>query len=314
MKTKLLKIDDLIVNPDLRVRAHLDVPTYKEYEEGYRAGSVFPPLDVFDFGDDKMVIVDGEHRFMGAILAEVKKHECVVHEGSKQDAIKFALQCNTAHGLRRTNEDKRHAVVLALSEFDKFSDGVLADMCAVSHTFVAIIRKEVQPATVASSVSAKRIGRDGSARKVPSSIPKKITPAKSESKPAAKKEKSTPKPPSTKCKTGIPIPPEIMPLWDLGQKAKDLLALISKIKSEMNEAKDDLLFVEVNFQEVQAALSNLYTETKRAVPYAVCPSCNGLLIDDCTSCKGRGFVSQFWWSTFATAEVKALRKEEDATE
>jgi len=81
-------------------------------------------------------------------------------------------QSAPAHGLRRTNADKRRAVEIALREFPNLSSAELARVCAVSHTLVDKVRP--QPATVAGSEA--RLGADGKIRKMPGSAHEKARP------------------------------------------------------------------------------------------------------------------------------------------
>lgn len=60
-------------------------------------------------------------------------------------AVLYACGANAAHGLRRTNADKRRAVLTLLEdgEWAKLSDEEIARRCAVSRPFVGGLRPEV---------------------------------------------------------------------------------------------------------------------------------------------------------------------------
>ena len=75
--------------------------------------------------------------------------------GGRIDALKFALGANAIHGQRRTNQDKRRCVEIALREFANLSSRAIAEMCGVSDPFVNQIR---QVQTVSTS---QRTGSDG---------------------------------------------------------------------------------------------------------------------------------------------------------
>jgi hypothetical protein len=66
-----------------------------------------------------------------------------MRQGTRRDAILHAAGANAAHGLRRTNADKRRAVETLLrdEEWSKWSDREIARMCAVSQPLVSQIRK-----------------------------------------------------------------------------------------------------------------------------------------------------------------------------
>lgn len=69
------------------------------------------------------------------------------------------------HGLRRTNADKRRAVMAALAHPNGrgLSDRLIAEHCGVSDPFVGTVRAELQ--TVSSlATTEKRKGKDGKQR------------------------------------------------------------------------------------------------------------------------------------------------------
>ena len=77
---------------------------------------------------------------------------------------------NSAHGLRRTNDDKRRAVEMLLSdeEWSKRSDRWIAEKCGVHHDTVGSYRKQLS----VSASSPGRTGQDGKTRKLPERKPK----------------------------------------------------------------------------------------------------------------------------------------------
>jgi hypothetical protein len=62
----------------------------------------------------------------------------MVHAGTRRDAVLFAVRANQAHGLRRTNDDKRRAVMTLLNdeEWGKWSNREIARRCAVHPSLV----------------------------------------------------------------------------------------------------------------------------------------------------------------------------------
>ena len=125
-------------------------------------GDRFPPVVVFQ-NDGEFIMADGFHRAKAARRARLKHILAEIRQGSRKDALRFALGANHKHGLRRTNGDKRRAVELALAEFGNQSDRLLAEMCGVSQTFVTNIRHQL----IAVMSSAPRLGKDGKFRALP---------------------------------------------------------------------------------------------------------------------------------------------------
>jgi hypothetical protein len=105
---------------------------------------------VFDDGNKKY-LADGFHRLAAAKHVGRDRIKVDIRKGRKQDAFMHSLKANAEHGLRRTNEDKRHAVELLLDDFEysDASDREIAQLCAVTHPFVAKIRADLgKPANV----------------------------------------------------------------------------------------------------------------------------------------------------------------------
>src|SRR4051812_11842038 len=111
-------------------------------------GDSFPPIIVYhdkeEDGDEKYWPADGLHRLAAAKLARCNYIKCDVREGTFRDALKHSLGANVNQGLRRTNADKRCAVVKALAddEWSGWTVREIADLCGVSHTLVENMRKE----------------------------------------------------------------------------------------------------------------------------------------------------------------------------
>ena len=108
-------------------------------------------------------------------------------------------------------------------------------------------------------------------------------------------------------KVGNGIPPSILPLWQRADAAgKEASDVVSKIRTVFKAAQtdDDPIFRELSHSSVLAALDNLYADLKRIRPHAVCHVCNGVRVDKCKACRGRGFVSKFFFDTCVPEEFK----------
>lgn len=146
--TKLLNIDRISTDEGTQTRQVLDQTTCAEYAQAMLDWKEFPPIDVFSDGTDYW-LADGFHRVQGAKDAGLTEIKANIHEGTKRDAILFAVGANDAHGLRRTNADKRTAVELLLrdEEWSQWPDREIARQCAVSHNFVSSLRPICHPMT-----------------------------------------------------------------------------------------------------------------------------------------------------------------------
>ena len=131
-----------------------------EYAESMLAGDEFPPLVVFQ-SRDEFVLADGFHRLRAASCAKFNEIVAEIRLGTRIDALRHSLAANHTHGLRRTTEDKRYAVTVALREFRDWSDRMIADVANVSHPLVAQMRRQLEEFPV------RRTGRDGKIRALP---------------------------------------------------------------------------------------------------------------------------------------------------
>ena len=110
--------------------------------------------------------------------------------------------------------------------------------------------------------------------------------------------------------TGWPVPTHLIPLWQRADEAQELLTILSRVKGTLRAAQEnkDKLFAEVNFSSALSQLDQAWTDIKTAKPFAVCPTCQGQLPDNCTLCRGRGLISEHRWNTCVTSEDKAFRE------
>jgi hypothetical protein len=120
-------------------------------------------LVYFDEPNNRYILVDGFHRFEAhrrlhpndAILVKLEL-------GTLDDARWASLGVNKSHGLRRTNADKRNAIVNALKhpKGTELSDRQIAEHVGVHHDTVRRIRKELE-LTGEIRQSNSRTGQDG---------------------------------------------------------------------------------------------------------------------------------------------------------
>ncbi|MEI7638052.1 MAG: ParB N-terminal domain-containing protein [Syntrophus sp. (in: bacteria)] len=164
--------------PETQPRTAMDMLVIAEYAEVMKAGTTFPPADVFKV-EDRYVLVDGFHRIEAAVQAQIDTYLCEVHEGTMRDAFLFASGVNAAHGLRRTPEDKHRAVerLLADAEWSQWNDSTIAEKCRVSHSFVSKVRqisfhggkipdeRKVKRGTKTYTMSTAKIGKQKTAKK-----------------------------------------------------------------------------------------------------------------------------------------------------
>ncbi len=87
-------------------------------------------------------LCDGFHRAEAANGAGLTEIAAIVKQGTRRDAVLYSVGANAKHGLRRTNADKRRAVMTLLedSDWSHWSDREIARHCQVDHKTVGKLR------------------------------------------------------------------------------------------------------------------------------------------------------------------------------
>lgn len=138
-----LSLESIRRDPDLQSRAEPCCDALASYTE-LLADPAFdlPPVAVFHDGATYW-LADGWHRMDAYAAAGRTEIPAQIHDGTRRDALRYALSANATHGLSRTRMDKERAVQMALAdpEWCQWSDREIARLCAVSHTFVARTRR-----------------------------------------------------------------------------------------------------------------------------------------------------------------------------
>lgn len=129
---------------DTQPRQFINEDTVNDYSEQMLEDAEFPAIDVFHDGANYW-LADGFHRFFATKKAGFLDIEANIHEGTRRDAVLFSVGTNAVHGLRRTNDDKRKAVLTLLNdlEWSEWSDNEIARRCHVSNMTVGRIKKSM---------------------------------------------------------------------------------------------------------------------------------------------------------------------------
>ncbi len=134
---KTVNIADIRINGGTQSRAAINRDTVADYAEAMEAGAEFPPVIVF-YDGSAYWLADGFHRYEAYARAGVNDVPAEIRQGTQRDAILYSVGANAAHGLRRTNEDKRRAVMVLLNdpEWSTWSNREIARQCSVSEYLV----------------------------------------------------------------------------------------------------------------------------------------------------------------------------------
>lgn len=139
----LLALNKIRLDGGTQSREQLSDDAIAEYAAKMADGEEFPRVVVFYDGTDHW-LADGFHRVKARAAAGKSEVDADVRQGTRRDAILHSVGANAAHGLRRTNEDKRRAVLTLLNDeqWAKWSDREIAAKTGTSNRFVSNLRNE----------------------------------------------------------------------------------------------------------------------------------------------------------------------------
>jgi hypothetical protein len=140
----MLRLEQIRTDGGTQPRAQIDWVVVSEYAADMEEGATFPPVVVFYDGSDYW-LADGFHRVEAAKSLGLVEIAADIRQGTRRDAVLYSVGANTSHGLRRTNEDKRRAVLTLLNdeEWRGWSDNRIAQLCGVSQPFVSSMRSSL---------------------------------------------------------------------------------------------------------------------------------------------------------------------------
>lgn len=124
-----------------QIRAQASMDVAKEYAEAFERGDAFPPVKA-RYDGTHYWLTDGFHRIMAAELLGAVEMAVEVRSGTRRDAVLDAVGANAEHGFRRTNADKRQAVLVLLedAEWSAKSDREIARLAKVDPGVVGRLR------------------------------------------------------------------------------------------------------------------------------------------------------------------------------
>ena len=141
----MMALSDIRTDGGTQSRASLYQNIIEDYSAALGEGASFRPVVVFYDGREHW-LADGFHRYHAHQKLGLVEIGVDIRQGTRRDAVLHSVGANDNHGLRRTNEDKRRAVLTLLNddEWVKWSDREVARQCSVSHEFV----RRLRPVTV----------------------------------------------------------------------------------------------------------------------------------------------------------------------
>ena len=142
-----LHLDQIRTDGGTQPRVLIDEQVVSDYAALYSTGVNLPPVTVF-FDGATYWLADGFHRYWANKQIDCEYVFADVHQGTQRDAILYSVGANAGHGLRRTSEDKRKAVLTILTnpkvshddDGNPWSNNAIAQRCQVDPKTVASVR------------------------------------------------------------------------------------------------------------------------------------------------------------------------------
>jgi hypothetical protein len=260
-----------------------------------------PPVILFPDGGDYYRLGDGFHRVLAARKAGLTEIAAEVRQGAQRDAVLFGICANSAHGLPRSNADKRHAVALLLAdpEWRQWSDREIGRRCQVDTKVVSRMRRS---ACVAKPQIADRKVRRGDTVYEMNVRPKKAADD------TAKTETLLTRPVARTDLLGIPLPEGRAAVFAASADFQEVQELFDRLATVLDRIaqgaggevyRQDLIQTNNNGKAGYACAAVRAARNKlvAAEPYCgYCPSCYAQRpargYASCKSCGGRGWTSR----------------------
>jgi hypothetical protein len=142
-----IALEKVRIDGGTQPRAAIDQEYVTELATALEDGVALPPVDVVADGATYW-LVDGFHRYHAHRKCSFGHIAATVTPGTQADAQWLSYQANQQQdtvGLRRSNADKRRAVLAALShpKGESMSDNAIAEHCGVSGAMVGIYRRSM---------------------------------------------------------------------------------------------------------------------------------------------------------------------------
>lgn len=137
-----LKLAQIRIDGETQSRVEINNEVVAEYALALTEGEKFPPVIVFFDGVDYW-LADGFHRRHAHDKIGALEISADVHDGTQLDARIFSHGANKGHGLRRSNADKKKAVIGMLRDAPDWSDNKIAKHVGVDHKTVSSHRASI---------------------------------------------------------------------------------------------------------------------------------------------------------------------------
>lgn len=142
--TEPVSSDKIRIDGGTQPRAEINETVVAEYAELLADNVELPPVTLFFDGTDYW-LADGFHRYHAYRKNGTADIPADVREGTRRDAVLYSVGANADHGLRRSNADKRRAILVMLNddEWLTWTDHQIGQACVVNYKVVTKLRGEL---------------------------------------------------------------------------------------------------------------------------------------------------------------------------
>ncbi len=190
---KLVPVDRIARDPAIQIRGGIDPDLVAQYKTIIEDQGFMDPVALFRDGEI-LLLADGFHRLEAYLHLSTAKIPARIKDGSRTDALKYALRENGHHGAPLTNAQKRYAAQVAVLDpgIAILPDKDIAVLIGCSVTLVNEVRRGVTKSN--SKSSSKNKPKSGPVQKDPTHQKMLATPGPAPSNPGTKPETQNPHP------------------------------------------------------------------------------------------------------------------------
>lgn len=125
-------LQEITVDPTVHIRQKLDAETIERYMEVL---DELPPVVLYKL-DGELIMADGFHREAAAERLGRSKVEAEIRQGTRDEALEYAVRANVSHGKALSSEEYREAVRRLRRLHPNWGYGQIAKMLNRSESFV----------------------------------------------------------------------------------------------------------------------------------------------------------------------------------
>lgn len=298
-----LELDKIRIDGGTQPRVEIDQGLVDEYAEAYERGDPMPPIVVFCDGSH-VWLGDGFHRYHALRKVKRKKTQVERRQGTLRDAILYSVGVNSSHGQRRSNADKRKAVLTLLQdeEWGRWSNSAIAKRCEVSHTFVNGLRTSLETVSSDTASTGSRTRKCRTKHGSTATMKTSAIGRGSKTKDAAAgtdatgggagvDARATPPPPATPATESE----SVWLAFELRHRLEDINSQVEQLDLDTDSLFEQPLFTFINEQEVREAMATLKRnlDLEKCVPDRICPDCGDageIKGKRCDRCRGSGWL------------------------